>query len=175
MSAHLTVATMTQESRFRAYNHVQISPTLATSGVVPADEFAAIRRAGYRVVINLLPNDSKYAVPDEESIVLNLDMQYVHIPIDIESPTLGDYERFEAAMDAASEVPIWVHCAANWRVSAFIGLYAQVRLGWSGERARNLVSGIWAPTPPWIHLEGQVLSRSAQGSRSTDPSAEGHR
>ena len=153
---------MARETRFRAYNYVQVTPTLATSGVVPADEFAAICEAGYRVVINLLPNDNKYAIPDEESVVSTLGMQYVHIPIDIERPTLGDYERFEAAMDAASESPVWVHCAANWRVSALVGLYAQVRFGWSRERAGELVSGIWEPTPPWIRLAEHVLSGSAR-------------
>jgi uncharacterized protein (TIGR01244 family) len=153
---------MTREAGFRAYNFVQVTPTLATSGVVPADEFAAIGEAGYRVVINLLPADSRYALPDEESIVSSLGMQYVHIPIDIERPTIADYDRFEAAMDAASEWPVWVHCAANWRVSAFVALYAQVRLGWSRERAEELVGGIWEPTPPWIHIAGRVLSSSAR-------------
>ena len=153
---------VTQQARFRAYNYVQVTPTLATSGVVAADEFAAICEAGYRVVINLLPNDSKYAVPNEASLVSGLGMQYVHIPVDIERPTFGDYERFEAAMDVASESPVWVHCAANWRVSAFVGLYAQARLGWSRERAAELVSGIWEPTPPWVQLAKQVLSGSPE-------------
>ena len=151
---------MAKNSNFRAYNYVQVSPTLATSGVVPAEEFSAICDAGYRTVINLLPDDNKYAVRDEKSIVSDLGMQYVHIPIDIECPTLDDYELFEAAMDAAAENPAWVHCAANWRVSAFVGLYAQMNLGWSRERAKSLVAAIWEPTPPWIELMARVTSRS---------------
>ena len=151
---------MAESSNFRAYNYVQVSPTLATSGVVPAEEFSAICDAGYRTVINLLPDDNKYAVRDEESIVSGLGMQYIHIPIDIECPTPGDYELFEAAMNAASECPVWVHCAANWRVSAFVGLYAQINLGWPSERAESLVAAIWKPTPPWTELMEHVLSRS---------------
>ena len=153
---------MTQDNRFRAYNYVQITPRLATSGVVPADEFATISEAGYQIVINLLPNDNKYAVSDEDSIVSSVGMQYVHIPIDIENPTVEDYARFEAAMDAASDQSVWVHCAANWRVSAFVGLYAQTRLGWSHERAKELVSEIWDPTPPWVELAERVLSERSQ-------------
>ena len=153
---------MTQPAPFRAYNYLQVTPTLATSGVVPADEFATICGAGYRVVINLLPDDSKYALPDEASLVSGLGMQYVHIPVDIERPTFGDYKRFETAMDVASEDPVWVHCAANWRVSVFVGLYAQIRLGWSPERAADLVSGIWEPTLPWAQLAKRVLSGSAE-------------
>ena len=150
---------MAKKSRFSVYNFVQVTPTLATSGVVPAKEFSAISEAGYRTVINLLPDDNQYAVRDEEVIVSNLGMQYVHIPIDMEFPTTNDYELFSIAMDAASEAPAWVHCAANWRVSAFVGLYAQLNLGWSRERAEKLVASIWDPTPAWIELMEDVLSR----------------
>lgn len=151
---------MAENPDFRAYNYVQVSPTLATSGVVPAEEFSAICNAGYRTVINLLPNDNKYAIQDEGSIVSDLGMKYVHIPIDIDDPTLGDWALFDAAMGAESESPTWVHCAANWRVSAFVGLYAQINLGWTRERAETFMAEIWQPTPPWTELMELVLSRS---------------
>ncbi len=152
---------MDPQPRYRAYNYVEVTPSLATSGVVAAEEFARIAEQGFRVVINLLPDESQYAVPDEASIVAREGMRYVHIPIDIDQPTRIDYERFEAAMDACAEEPVWVHCAANWRVSAFVGIYGRRRLGWSQEIAEAHVRGIWKPTEPWTRLAEQILGKES--------------
>jgi len=142
---------------FRAYNFVQVTERIATSGVVPLDEFPAIAAAGYRRVINLLPDDNRYAQSGEDETVRGLGMDYVHIPVDIDDPTMADYQRFERAMDEVAGEPVWVHCAANWRVSAFVSLYGQARLGWTRERGDALVRGIWEPTPPWLDLAERVL------------------
>lgn len=144
---------------FRAYNFVQVTERIATSGVVPLDEFPAIAAAGYRHVINLLPDDNQYAEPGEDETVRSLGMRYVHIPIDIENPTMSDFQQFERAMEDAASEPVWVHCAANWRVSAFVSLYGQARLGWSRDRGDELVRGIWEPTPPWVNLAQEILGR----------------
>ncbi|MBW2267456.1 MAG: protein tyrosine phosphatase family protein [Deltaproteobacteria bacterium] len=146
-------------AEFRAYNTVRVTSTLATSGVIPADEFERIAQAGYRTVINLLPEENQHALEDEASIVAALGMAYVHIPIDIEAPTVENFDEFRAAMKAHSDSPVWVHCAANWRVSAFVALYGQLELGWSPDRATDFVGGIWQPTAPWISLAERILAR----------------
>ncbi len=148
------------EDGFRAYNFVQATDDIATSGVVPLDEFEKIANAGYERVINLLPDENQYAQPGEAATVTRLGMAYVHIPIDIERPTLEDYVQFRQAMEGAAGAPVWVHCAANWRVSAFVAVYAQERLGWSAERARAFVDPIWEPTEAWVELEAEILGRT---------------
>jgi uncharacterized protein (TIGR01244 family) len=149
--------------KFRAYNFIQVTEHIATSGVVPLDEFSVIAAAGYRRVINLLPDDNQYAQVGEAEAVQRLGMDYVHIPIDIERPTIADYEQFERAMIGAGDDPVWVHCAANWRVSAFVSLYGQARLGWSLEQGDKLVRGIWEPTEPWRNLANEALQRESDG------------
>jgi protein tyrosine phosphatase (PTP) superfamily phosphohydrolase (DUF442 family) len=114
-------------------------------------------------VVNLLPDDNQYAQAGEAEAVERLGMDYAHIPIDLERPTITDYEQFERTMDGAGEEPVWVHCAANWRVSAFVSLYGQARLGWSRERGDELVRGIWEPTEPWLDLAHEVLEREQEG------------
>lgn len=42
---------------------------------------------------------------------------------------------FFAAMDRHRGERVWVHCAANMRVSVFLGLYRVIRQGWERERA----------------------------------------
>jgi uncharacterized protein (TIGR01244 family) len=147
--------------KFRAYNFVQATERIATSGVVPLEELPTIAAAGYRSVVNLLPDDNQYAQAGEADAVRGLGMAYVHIPIDIDHPTLAEYERFEQAMDEAGDAPVWVHCAANFRVSAFMALYGERRLGWSRARADELVGGLWEPTAPWREIAEQVRAGKA--------------
>ena len=46
-------------------------------------------------------------------------MTYIHIPVDFEKPTDRDFDQFCSAMEQLKEVPVHVHCIANYRVSAF--------------------------------------------------------
>ena len=69
---------------------------------------------------------------------------------------------FRAAMNAHSESPVWVHCAANKRVSVFVALYGQLELGWSTDQAKNLIEEVWEPTDPWISLSEDILARERE-------------
>jgi protein tyrosine phosphatase (PTP) superfamily phosphohydrolase (DUF442 family) len=101
-------------------------------------------------VINLaLHDDPRYSLPDERLAVERLGMEYLHIPVQFNSPTQEDVRRFFAAMDANSGRKLWVHCAANIRVTAFLGLYRAKREGRERERAFALMHSVWKPNAVW--------------------------
>jgi uncharacterized protein (TIGR01244 family) len=156
------VIVVDSSTTFKSYNYVQATANLATSGVVPAEEFRRIAQAGYRAVVNLLPDQSQYALQGEAAIVTSLGMMYIHIPVAFESPTIDEFDEFRAAMNAHSESPVWVHCAANKRVSVFVALYGQLELGWSTDQAKNLIKEVWEPTDPWISLSEDILARERE-------------
>ena len=137
------------EGRVGAFNFIQASERVATSGAVPPGGFERMAAAGYGSVINLLPDDNEHALPQEAERVAEHGMDYVHIPVDFGAPTDADFEAFVDAMRAREGDKIWVHCAANYRVSAFFSLYAQRQLGWSVERADALVARAWEPDAVW--------------------------
>ena len=142
------------------YNFIQVQPELATSGVVAKESFAALRADGYDVVINLLPGDSQYAVVDEAEVVAASGMDYVHIPVDFSAPAAADYDHFVAAMEAAQGQKIWVHCAANWRVSSFVALYAERAFGWTLSAADELVEKAWGePDEVWRRFIADTRAR----------------
>jgi protein tyrosine phosphatase (PTP) superfamily phosphohydrolase (DUF442 family) len=55
--------------------------------------------------------------------VTELGMQYHNISVDWQQPTLENVEQFFALMKANNDQPVVVHCAANYRASAFYYLY----------------------------------------------------
>jgi protein tyrosine phosphatase (PTP) superfamily phosphohydrolase (DUF442 family) len=132
-------------------NFLALSDRIGTAGQPTAEQFEAIREAGYEVVINLAPPNATYALPDEAEVVAGHRMRYVHIPVRWDSPTLDDARRFFDAMDgaAAEGRKVFVHCAMNMRVSAFMYLYRTVRERLDAGAAAADLHTLWTPNPPW--------------------------
>jgi len=143
------------------YNYRAAGPDLATSGQPREDQLAAIAEAGYDVVINLaLHDDPRYSLKDEASSVQRLGLEYIHIPVQFAAPTESDLVKFFDAMDRHKHHRVWVHCAANMRVTAFVGLYRRLREGWSEERAFALLHDVWQPDEVWSRFIACQLAKS---------------
>ncbi len=125
------------------FNFRRVSDRVTTSGLVNAEQLATLGGEGYRAVINLLPDSYEHAVHDEAAIVRDQGLDYVYIPVDFAVPTHDDFIAFSDAMDAHADDQVHVHCAANYRVSAFYGLYAQSRGLCTEAEADALVQGLW--------------------------------
>ncbi len=134
-----------------SYNFRRIDDRLTTSGLVSAEQLQALRTENYDAVINLLPDTYEHAVHDEAAIVRDQGLDYVYIPVDFAAPTHTDLEAFADAMDAHAGQKVHVHCAANYRVSAFYGLYAVQRGLCTDADADELIRDIWDPAehPIW--------------------------
>jgi uncharacterized protein (TIGR01244 family) len=140
------------------YRHRAVDERLATSGQPTVAQLAAIAEAGFNTVINLaLHDDPRYSLPDEPGTVQALGMAYVHIPVQFGAPTRADLQAFCDAMDAHRGERLWVHCAANLRVSAFLGLYRVLRQGAERESAFDLMRGLWQPDAVWSAFIADAL------------------
>jgi protein tyrosine phosphatase (PTP) superfamily phosphohydrolase (DUF442 family) len=145
------------------YNFLQLSDRLATSGQPTEEQFQEIVRAGYEVVINLGLARTDYALEDEAGLVHSLGMNYVHIPVIWENPTLENFDEFTSMMEEHKGERLFVHCAANMRVSVFMALYRILHLGWERERAMEDVHKIWDPNERWDKFITKVLGLDTVG------------
>ncbi len=130
-------------------NYRYISDKLATSGQPTAAEFSLIHRAGYQTVLNLVPPTASNALPEEQAIVTSLGMDYLNIPVVWDNPTMEDFTSFCDVMKTHKDRPIFVHCAMNMRVSAFVYLYRHLIEGISESEAYASMIAIWKPNPTW--------------------------
>jgi len=144
-----------------SYNFRRVSARITTSGVVGAERLGQLGSEGYDTVVNLLPDSSEYAVGDEADIVSGQGLSYIYIPVDFAAPTQADLEMFSAAMDAHGGEMIHVHCAANFRVSAFYGLYAVARGVQRTSDADELMRLFWDPAdhPVWSAFISEQRAR----------------
>ena len=127
----------------QAYNFKKVNDAVSTAGVLNADQLAQLGEEGYQAVINLLPNDSEYAVENEASIVSTQGIGYEYIPVDFSAPTANDFHLFAEKLAALSGKKVMLHCAANYRVSAFYSIYGVMHLGWTAAEARTFMASIW--------------------------------
>lgn len=130
-------------------NFLPLGDRVGTAGQPTEEQFAAVAAAGYEVVINLALATSTYALPDERQAVTRHGMAYVHIPVVFDAPRLGDARRFFEAMDAAAGRKVFVHCAMNLRVSAFMYLYRTLREGADPDDAAADLHELWVPNAVW--------------------------
>lgn len=130
-------------------NFVPYAPNLVTAGQPTEMQLAAVRQAGFEVVINLATPVSTNALPDEAGTVAVLGMHYVPIPVIWERPTLDDLAAFFDAIEQYAGRRVFVHCALNWRVSTFVYLYRTLRLGVPHDTAVWDMLSIWEPDETW--------------------------
>jgi uncharacterized protein (TIGR01244 family) len=154
-----------------SFNFRRIDERLTTSGLLSVSQLGELRSEGYGAVINLLPDSHERAVADEARILRDHGLDYVHIPVDFGAPTHADLEAFAQAMDARRDVKVHVHCAANYRVTAFYSLYALRRRLCTEDEATALVEDVWHPAdhPAWIDFITNERTRiTAQGAHRAE-------
>jgi protein tyrosine phosphatase (PTP) superfamily phosphohydrolase (DUF442 family) len=142
------------------YNYRSVNERLATGGQPTEGQLAAAARDGFDVVINLaLHDDPRYSLTDEAGLVGSLGMQYIHIPVQFDAPGEDELLKFFAAMDQHKNEKILVHCAANMRVSAFLGLYRIIRQHWSNKAAFDLMNSVWEPNAVWYDFITDMVAK----------------
>lgn len=129
------------------YNFVQVAE-IGTSGQPTQSQFSTLQDSGYQTIINLALKTSTNALENEKEIVEALGMNYIHIPVKWEHPKIEDLEDFFEAMSQEYK-PIFVHCAANMRVSAFMYLYNRLQKQMSEEEAKAYLTQVWTPNKTW--------------------------
>jgi uncharacterized protein (TIGR01244 family) len=143
------------------YNYRKVDDQFITAGQPREEELKAAAAEGFRRVINLAPTSSRNALADEAGLVRALGMTYDYIPVDWERPTDADFEAFERAMQSVGSDKTIVHCAANFRASAFYALYAMKHRGWSQAQAEEFTSSIWQGSdyPVWEEFIRRIQER----------------
>lgn len=132
-----------------AVNTHQVFDWLWTSGQLSERDIAALPERGIELVINLALPTSSNALPGEAEMITRQGIAYVQIPVEWEAPRVEDFSWFVGVMKAFAGRKVWVHCALNMRVSAFIYLYRKRILGEADEDARFPMRELWRPNEVW--------------------------
>ena len=145
------------------YNYRKVDDQLATGGQPTEEQLKSAADEGFKIVINLATLDPRYSLKDEGGLVHSLGMRYHHIPVEWEQPKESDFEAFVDVVKRLPEGKTLIHCAANFRVTAFYSLYAQKHLGWSVAQSDACRDSIWKGSdyPVWKKFIDRMKTKLA--------------
>jgi protein tyrosine phosphatase (PTP) superfamily phosphohydrolase (DUF442 family) len=141
-------------------NYIEYSPTFASAGQPSKEQLALLPNAGFERVVYIALSNSGNAIADEDAMVKELGMNYVHIPVIWDAPTASDFYTFANVMRHEPERKTLLHCAANYRASAFSLLYRVLYEDVPLATAKADMDKIWTPNKIWSDLIHAVLEEN---------------
>ena len=139
-------------SNFREYSDV-----FASSGQPSGKQLKALESEGYRRIVYIAYSDHDNSLDNEDRLVKELGMEYVHIPVEWSAPTRSDFHLFAAALQSEPEKKTLLHCQVNFRASAFAFLYRVIYQGVPVQEAKADMNSVWEPNETWRDLIFAVL------------------
>ena len=158
LAAHTDAANSDEDNGFNLLNRIDYSPALTTSGQPTEAELRQIASAGYDRIIFLAFSNHPKAVAHEDDIVRGLGLQFIHIPVEWESPSPTDFAAFAAVMQTYDSGRTLVHCEVNFRASVFGFLYQVLFAGADVDEALSQMQSIWVPNDTWEAFIVRVMS-----------------
>jgi len=139
-------------------NRIDYSRFLTTSGQPTEAELPLIVSAGFERVIFLAFTNHSKAVANEDDIARELGLQFIHIPVEWESPSPADFAAFAAVMQTFGDGRTLVHCEVNFRAAVFGFLYQVLFEGADVDEAMSLMQSIWVPNDKWEAFIVRVMN-----------------
>jgi len=150
------------------YNFKQITATLASSGQPDEQQLHEIVSAGYEVVMNLGLQNTSYSLANEKEIIESGGAQYWHIPVNFDHPEPEKYYEFARRLKELQHKKVFLHCAANKRVSVFMALFQIIEQQVPLEVALTQLETIWIPNPVWRDFIKQIINASGVKLQDSD-------
>ena len=139
-------------------NYREYSAVFASSGQPKIEEIPLLAQEGFRRVIYLAFTTNQTAIPGEDNLVVKNGMEYVHVPVDFEKPTLKHFHLVSAVLHDDPTLKTLLHCQINLRASTFSFLYRTIFLHVPMAEAKSDLDSIWVPDKVWYKFIVDTLA-----------------
>jgi protein tyrosine phosphatase (PTP) superfamily phosphohydrolase (DUF442 family) len=145
-------------------NFRQYSPVFASSGQPTEDQLELLRADGYTRVIYIAFSSGGKAIANEDGLVKELGMEYIHIPVIWDKPATSDFYAFADVMRRYPDKKTLLHCQVNYRASAFSFLYRVLYQDVPVEQAKADMNTVWQPDETWRDLIFSILEENGKSA-----------
>ncbi|MEN7342688.1 MAG: protein tyrosine phosphatase family protein [Pseudomonadota bacterium] len=149
-------------------NYVEYSPSFASAGQPTRAQFESLTDRGFETVVYIAYSDHDNSLQNADRLAHASGLNYVHIPIDWNRPTIADYRLVSAVLSQPENGRTLLHCQLNYRASAFAMLYRVLALGVPLPEAKADMDAVWQPNATWTAFLRETLA-----SNDVDPDCEG--
>lgn len=117
-------------------NFAKLESTIACGGATTPEGVAELKKLGYNSIINLREASETGAnVEAAAAAAKEAGINYVHLPMNGQSPDPAVADKFLEAVQAPANQPVFVHCGSGNRAAALWMVKRMVVDGWDAERA----------------------------------------
>lgn len=143
-------------------NYREYSTTFSSSGQPTEKQLALLKAAGFERIVYIAFSNSGKALANEDVLVKELGMDYVHIPVTWDQPTAADFYAFAGAMQRLRDRKTLLHCQVNYRASAFSFLYRVLYDDVPIAKAKADMNTVWEPNETWRKLIFEILEENGR-------------
>ena len=143
-------------------NYREYSSAFSSSGQPTKDQLVMLKEAGFERIIYLAFSNNENALADEDVVVKELGMDYVHIPVIWEQPAAADFYAFAGSMQRQPDRKTLLHCQVNFRASAFSFLYRVLYRDVPIGDAKDDMDSVWLPNKTWRNLIFGILEENGE-------------
>lgn len=136
----------------QAASQQAIHPGLMTSALPAEEDFGQMASMGYEIVISLAQRRDSVILENEDALVCEAGMRYVHLPIEWEAPRSEDYALLADLLRTFHDRKVWLHCTKNYRVSSMMYLFNILELSRAADEDAEMLYRIWTPNDTWQAL-----------------------
>ena len=147
-------------SNYRAY-----SSNFASSGQPTKAQLEQLKSEGFERIIYIAFSNNGKAFADEDVIVKELGMEYVHIPVIWDKPSAADFYTFADVMKRYPDKKSLLHCQVNYRASAFSFLYRVLYQDVPVAVAKVDMNSVWQPDETWRKLIFSILEENGKSAQ----------
>ena len=148
---------LSEITNFREY-----SSTYASSGQPTAEQLETLKENHFERIIYLAYSNNMSSLAEEDYLVKQLGIEYVHIPVEFEAPKSSDFYTYVAVLEQQPVKKTLLHCQVNFRASAFSLLYRVIYQGVSIDDAKEDMNSVWAPNETWRKFIFDVLQENGK-------------
>jgi len=131
-------------------NYFSYSDLLAAGGQPSTEQLRLLKDEGFEIIINISPVSAKNAIHDEHRQVEQLQMDYVHFPVDCSNLREFHYLTFRSLLDVSKKKKTFVHCGGNIKTSNLIHMYNVLELGADESESLETLREIQEPEEKWF-------------------------
>lgn len=143
-------------------NYREYSSTFSSSGQPTKDQLKLLKDDGFERIVYIAFSNNGNAFADEDIVVKELGMDYLHIPVNWDQPTDSDFYMFAGAMSLTPERKTLLHCQVNYRASAFSFLYRVLYEDVPVAVAKADMNTVWQPNETWQKLIFEILEENGE-------------
>ena len=117
-------------------NYTKVDAVVACGGATETSALEALKKDGFKAVINLREASEAGANIDENAVRAKaIGLNYIHIPLNGQAPQAKAVDDFLAAVSNTANQPVFIHCGSANRVGAVWLVKRVLQDGWTVAKA----------------------------------------